>query len=92
MKVFDLCGRWEARCIRPDKSNFEFAGSVPGSAINDLINAKKLPKDIFWRDNSDSVLEFERCDYVYKKEFEFYDEFERAILRFERIDTYADVF
>lgn len=92
MRVVDLCGRWEALCIRTDKSKFEFAGSVPGSAINDLINAKMLPQDIFWRDNSDSVSEFEKCDYVYKKEFDFGGESKRTILQFERIDTYADVF
>ena len=92
MRVIDLCGEWEGECIRPDGSSFAFRGSVPGSAINDLINAKRLPQDIFWRDNATAVSEFENCDYVYKREFDFDVEGERIALRFERIDTYADVF
>ena len=64
MRVIDLCGEWKARCVFTDKKKFEFTGKVPGSAVNDLINANRLPKNIFWRDNADSVLEFEKCDYI----------------------------
>jgi len=92
MKVIDLCGEWKAECIVSDKSKFDFIGSVPGSAINDLINAKKLQQDIFWRNNAETVSEFEKCDYVYKKEFEFNGDYKKINLCFERIDTYADVF
>lgn len=92
MKIIDLCGQWEATCVFPDKKDFAFVGTVPGSAIHDLIQAKKLPCDLFWRDHADAVSEFEKCDYVYKKEFEFSGESKKTILRFERIDTYADVF
>ena len=72
-----------------DKSEFDFDSQIPCSAINDLIGASKLPKDIFWRDNADKVREFEGCDYVYKREFEFCGEYKRIVIRFERIDTYA---
>lgn len=92
MKSFDLCGRWQGTCLFPDKSEFDFGSQIPGSAINDLIGAGKLPKDIFWRDNADKVRELEGCDYVYKREFEFCGEYKRIVIRFERIDTYADVF
>ena len=92
MRFIDLCGAWNGECIFPDNNRFEFAGTVPGSAINDLINAAQLPKDIFWRDNADAVSRFENCDYIYKKSFEFRGESKNVLLRFERIDTYADVF
>ena len=77
------------RAFFSDKSEFDFDSQIPGSAINDLIGAGKLPKDIFWRDNADKVREFEGCDYVYKREFEFCGEYKRIVIRFERIDTYA---
>ena len=92
MRSTDLCGAWNGECIFPDNSRYEFVGTVPGSAINDLINAAQLPEDIFWRDNADAVLRFENCDYVYKKSIEFRGEYKNVLLRFERIDTYADVF
>lgn len=50
MESIDLCGQWDAECYFDDNSKFDFVGSVPGSAINDLINSKKLHEDIFWRD------------------------------------------
>ena len=92
MESIDLCGQWDAECYFDDNSKFDFVGSVPGSAINDLINSKKLHEDIFWRDNADSVSAYEKCNYVYRKNFEFNDEHKKTILRFERIDTYADIF
>ena len=92
MKILNLCDNWQGKCIFPEKTEFDFDAKVPGSAINDLINANRLPKDIFWRDNADSVQNFEKCDYVYKNTFEFSEKADSVILRFERIDTYADVF
>lgn len=91
MKKIDLGGTWQGRCIMPDQTFFDFSGSIPGSAINDLIGAGHLPDDLFWRDNSDRVAEFERCNYIYQKQFEFLGDPSRATLRFERIDTYADI-
>ena len=58
MKTINLSGVWQGECILPDKSTFAFVGSVPGSAINDLVNAGRLPNDLFWRDNADAVVEF----------------------------------
>ena len=91
VRTIDLCGAWEEECLFPDKKGFKFTGCVPGSAISDLIRAQKLPRDIFWRDNACSVSEFEKCDYIYKKEFDFDGMSEKVTLYFERIDTYADV-
>ena len=92
MKTIDLCGAWSGKCIFKDRADFEFVGAVPGCAINDLINANCLPRDIFWRNNADAVIGFEACDYVYKKNFEYNYEAKSVHLRFERIDTYADVY
>jgi beta-mannosidase len=92
MRVIDLCGQWDAECLFDANNKFDFAGNVPGSAINDLINAKKLPENIFWRDHADAVLDYEKCNYVYKKTFDFHGERKKIILHFERIDTYADIF
>lgn len=92
MIKISLNGAWKGRCILSESSCFDFEGSVPGCAINDLIKAGKLPEDIFWRDNAKSVCEYEKYDYVYKKKFDFSGETEGAVLRFERLDTYADVF
>ncbi len=92
MKTIDLCGVWLGKCINRDGAEFGFDGTVPGSAINDLINAGRLEKAIFWRDNAESVASFEDCDYIYKKQFEYYGQSKNVILRFERIDTYADIF
>ena len=92
MKCIDLCGQWDAECLLGNESKFRFTGDVPGSAINDLIKSKKLPDDIFWRDNASAVSEYEKCNYVYKKKFEFSGERKKTIIRFERIDTYSDIF
>ncbi|MBE6891703.1 MAG: hypothetical protein E7481_06725 [Ruminococcaceae bacterium] len=91
MRVIDLSGQWNAECFIDDNNKFDFVGSVPGSVINDLINWGKLHKDIFWRNNADIVTEYEKCNYVYRKKFEFSGEGKKINLRFERIDTYADV-
>lgn len=92
MKKIDLCGAWEGRCILPDQCAFDFVGNVPGCAIHDLVQAGRLPTDLFWRDHADAVSSFEACDYVYQKQFDLTTPFAQAILRFERIDTYADIF
>lgn len=91
MKTIDLCGAWSGKCIGQDGTAFDFSGTVPGSAIHDLIGAGHLPEDIFRRDNAEAVRAFEDCDYIYKKEFTYSGESKHLFLRFERIDTYADV-
>ena len=92
MKFVDLCGAWRGECIFSNQERLEFTADVPGSTIKDLINSGYLPSDLFWRDNADEVLKFEGCSYIYKKSFEFSGECKNALIRFERIDTYADVF
>lgn len=92
MRVIDLCGQWDAECFFGENKKFDFVGNIPGSAINDLVHSEKLQKDIFWRDNASEVSNYEACNYVYRKTFEYNREAKKTILRFERIDTYADIF
>ncbi len=92
MKKITLNGNWHGACIFPDGNTFNFEGRIPGSAINDLIKAGKLPEDIFFEDKADKVLDFELCDYKYSREFELNENFASAKLYFERLDTYCDVY
>ncbi len=92
MEKFLLNGQWKAKCFSAD-GDFSFDAKVPGSTINDLMNCGKLPKDIFWRDNSDRVQDFEKFDYDYEKTFNFeVKEGLKYILNFQRLDTYCDVY
>ena len=92
MKRIILSGAWAGRCITGENEGFDYGATVPGCAISDFIKAGRLPEDLFWRDNADKVVEYENYDYEYKKTFAFSGDSEGAILRFERIDTYADVY
>ena len=92
MKKIDLCGEWLGKCLPKDSEQFEYTGVVPGCAIADLVRAQRLPSDLFWEKNADSVTEYENCDYVYSREFCFEGECGRATLVFERVDTYADIY
>lgn len=92
MEKFLLNGQWKGKCYSAD-GDFSFDAKVPGSTINDLMNCGKLPKDIFWRDNSDRVQDFEKFDYDYEKSFNFeVKEGLKYILNFQRLDTYCDIF
>ncbi|MBR6766806.1 MAG: hypothetical protein IKM02_02520 [Clostridia bacterium] len=93
MKQLSLNGIWNCECIMPDGTRFSMEGAVPGCSISDLVRAGKLPGDLFWRGNADAVLSFENCDFEYARRFEIQPgEGEKCILRFERLDTYCDVF
>jgi len=92
MKIIDLNGKWNGRCIYRDGTGFEYIANVPGSAISDLISDGKLPEDIFLEKNADKVSEYENCDYIYKTEFDYIDNSSNVFLYFDRIDTYADVY
>ena len=93
MKKISLNGLWQGVCIMPDGDRIALNATVPGSSINDLINAGKLPEDIFWRDNAAKVEEFERCEYEYTHTFDA--ECAAGVkytLMFHRLDTYCDVY
>ena len=69
MKTLSLNGLWQGLCRYPSGESFRFDGSVPGSAVQDLIECEKLPRDLFWGKNADTVPAFERCDFIYTKDF-----------------------
>lgn len=92
MEYLSLNGSWHAVCHMQDGTGFELEGLVPGSSINDLTKAGKLPKDLFWRDNADAVQAFERSSFDYFKEFHInIQENRRYVLRFDRLDTYCRI-
>lgn len=92
MVTIDLCGTWQVTCHGAPAGTLRFDGTVPGSAIADLVAAGHLPQDLFFEKNADALIPFERCNYTYEQRFSFSGEREGAILHFERLDTYADVF
>ena len=92
MEYLSLNGAWSAICHMEDGTSFNLEGFVPGSSIHDLVNAGKLPKDLFWRDNADTVQAFERSTFDYTKEFHIDPQEDRLyLLRFDRLDTYCRI-
>lgn len=68
--------------------------SVPGSVYHDLMQNGKMD-DPFWRDNFPKALKRMDHDYEYKTEFaadKALLKSDAVLLRFEGIDTVADVF
>ena len=68
--------------------------SVPGSVYHDLMQNGKMD-DPFWRDNFPKALKRMDHDYEYKTEFaadKALLKSEAVLLRFEGIDTVADIF
>lgn len=88
MNKISLNGKWQCECV----GLFKFDGEVPGSTINDLINADKLPKDLLSDKNADEVLKYENCDFNYTKTFNINKKEKKATLVFERLDTYVDIY
>ena len=91
MENISLNGAWIGKCIPPQAEAFDFSASVPGSAINDLINAGRLPRDIFRGKNADAVSQFEDCAFEYTRTFSCAPVGRIASLVFEQLDTYCDV-
>lgn len=87
MKKLSLCGAWVARNARTGET---FAATVPGCVHTDLQNAG-LIGDFYYRDNAESVQWIENETWVYEKTFDC-DETEGAVLVFEGLDTYCDVY
>ena len=88
MNIITLNGRWKGTCV----GNFDFEAQVPGCTITDLIQNGHLPKDLLARKNADSVVAYEQCEWRYTKKFYMERLSDRMVLRFERIDTYADIY
>ena len=88
----DLNGDWKAKGTDESGKAIEFAGSVPGCVHTDLIAGKYIDKDIFWRDNAKKIQWIEERDWIYKKEFTVEKIKSGAVLCFEGLDVYCDIY
>lgn len=90
MNILDLGGEWSMRTC----GEAEWIGAnVPGSMYLDLLNAGRM-EDPFFRENDHQAVRLSEYDYEYEKRFVLSGEFlehERLILRFEGLDTLADI-
>lgn len=90
MKRISLNGDWAGVCA--ENQSIRFAGNVPGCVLHDLITNGFACKDVFYRDNAESVQKYENYGWNYRKSF-LVDTIEPdTFLIFERLDTYCDVF
>ena len=89
MKRIILDGAWEG--LRSSNGS-TFSATVPGCVHTDLIKAGQLPGDIYWRDTAKQVQWIENEDWVYTKHFTVDVLAEGAMLVFECLDTYADIY
>lgn len=93
MSAINLNGKWCLAGVPPDGKKFQLEGTVPGSALHDLvIQAAEGDEDIFWRDNAQKYRKYENCDWVYTKKFNLDRNINNAVLVFEKIDTYCDIY
>lgn len=67
--------------------------TVPGSVYGDYLAAGKM-EDPFWKDNEDAALAMMDYDYEYVADFDCTEDLltsDKIILRFEGLDTVADI-
>lgn len=89
MKKIDLSGSWQGAC--PQK-NLHFNATVPGCAHTDLAAAGLVEENFFWRDNALKLRWIEQEDFTYTKTFTVEKVLPGAVLVFECLDTYAEVY
>ena len=93
MDKYLLNGKWNVTGNNPfTNEHIELDGIVPGSTINDIINAKVETEDIFYRDNMEKYQKYERFNWTYTKKFDFEKQNGTQKLVFERLDTYCDIY
>ena len=86
MKSLSLNGRWKMT-----GGGFECEGNIPGSLYSFLLD-NELMDDPYWRDNEFDALALTHNDYRFSRTFEFEKGEDTYLLRFEGIDTFADVY
>lgn len=93
MKRVKLNGIWDVKGISPEGEEIQLTGNVPGCALNDVLNfSNNNISNVFWRDNAEKVQIYENYHWVYSKVFRVEEILDCAVLVFERLDTYADVY
>lgn len=70
----------------------EIAATVPGNVELDLIEAGKLPRDIFMGRNIALAEKYETYEWTYEREFDCEDIGQEHRITFEGVDTVADYF
>ena len=86
MKILSLNGKWKMT-----DGGLECEGNVPGSLYSFLLDAGMMD-DPYWRDNEFDALALSHNDYTFSRSFSFEKGEDRYLLRFEGIDTFADVY
>ena len=86
MKSLSLNGIW-----RMTGGQIDCEGKIPGSLYSFLLDAG-LIDDPYRRDNEFGALALTHCDYTFSRSFEFEKGEDIYLLRFEGIDTIADVY
>ena len=86
MKSLSLNGIW-----RMTGGDIDCEGKIPGSLYSFLLDAG-IMKDPYYRDNEFGALALTHEDYNFSRTFDFEKGNDQYILRFEGIDTFADVY
>ena len=86
MKSLSLNGIW-----RMTGGDIDCEGKIPGSLYSFLLDAGMM-KDPYYRDNEFGALALTHEDYNFSRTFDFEKGNDQYILRFEGIDTFADVY
>ena len=86
MKSLSLNGKWKMV-----GAGFECEGNIPGSLYSFLLDAG-LMEDPYYRDNEFDALALTHNDYTFSRSFDFEKGNDTYLLRFEGIDTFADVY
>ena len=86
MKSLSLNGIW-----RMTGGDIDCEGKVPGSLYSFLLDAGMM-KDPYYRDNEFGALALTHEDYTFSRTFNFDKGNDQYFLRFEGIDTIADIY
>ena len=86
MKSLSLNGIWKMT-----GTDIECEGKIPGSLYSFLLD-EGMMKDPYYRENEFGALALSHDDYTFSRTFDFAKGNDRYILRFEGIDTFADVY
>jgi len=90
MTILNLNGIW----TMTDGDGVSLQGTIPGSVYSFLLDAGRM-EDPYWRDNELSALALMEKDYTFSRTFSVekaYTGLSHQILRFDGIDTLADVY
>lgn len=90
MRARELNQNWTMRCV--EDSQWQEA-RVPGTVYTDLLRNGNM-EDPYWKDNEDAICSLMEKDYEYQCTFqgEETEDLSNAFLRFEGLDTVADIY